>query len=146
MNPLLLESIFEVGKGIIERLFPDPEKKAAAELELLKMKESGDLARLSATTELANAQIGLNTAEVQSGSILGKWRGFLGWGLACSAVYQLMVFPFMVISALAHRSEMTMPGMRVATTQQRYDSAPVLTIELYRICRPGLESGREEWK
>lgn len=96
MNPLLLEGIFQVGKGIIDRLFPDPEKKAAAELELLKMKESGDLARLSSATELAKAQIAVNAEEVKSGSMLGKWRGFLGWGLACSAVYQLMVFPFLV--------------------------------------------------
>lgn len=96
MNPLLLEGVFKIGMDLIERWFPDPEKKAAAQLELMKMKETGDLARLNSFTELAKAQIALNTAEVQSGSMLGKWRGFLGWGLACSAVYQLMVFPLLV--------------------------------------------------
>lgn len=96
MNPLLLEGVFKIGMDLIERFFPDPEKKAAAQLELLKMKETGDLAKLNSFTELAKAQIALNTAEVQSGSLLGKWRGFLGWGLACSAVYQLMVFPLLV--------------------------------------------------
>lgn len=100
MNPLLLEGVFEIGKSIIEHLFPDPEKKAAAELELLKLKESGDLARLASLTALAQAQIGVNAEEVKSGSLLGKWRGFLGWGLACTAIYQLMVQPFFVAIAL----------------------------------------------
>lgn len=94
MNPLVLSGIFEIGKSIIGRLFPDPAAKAAAELELLKMKESGDLARMASFTALAQAQIGLNTAEVQSGHWLGKWRGALGWGLTLSLLYQLILFPF----------------------------------------------------
>jgi hypothetical protein len=81
---------------LIERWFPDPAVAAEKKLELAKLEQSGELAKLASFTDLAKAQIGLNTAEVQSGSMLGKWRGFLGWGLACSAVYQLMVFPFIV--------------------------------------------------
>lgn len=94
MNPLILQGVFELGRSILDRFFPDPEKRAAAELELLKMKENGDLARLASFTELAKAQIGLNTAEVQSGHWLGKWRGALGWGLTLSLLYQLILFPF----------------------------------------------------
>ena len=33
MNPLLLAPLFELGKGLIDRMFPDPAAKAAAELE-----------------------------------------------------------------------------------------------------------------
>lgn len=100
MNPLLLSGIFQIGERLIERLFPDPEKQAAAKLELLKIQENGDLQRFAATTDLAKAQIALDTAEVQSGSLLGKWRGFLGWGLACSAIYQLILQPFIVTGIL----------------------------------------------
>ena len=96
MNPLLLSGIFQIGEKLIEHFFPDPQKQAEAKLELLKLQEQGDLAKLASFTDLAKAQIALNTAEVQSGSLLGKWRGFLGWGLACSAVYQLMLQPFIV--------------------------------------------------
>lgn len=96
MNPLLISGIFQLGQSLLDRFFPDPDKRAAAELELLKMKESGDLARLASFTDLAKAQIGLNTAEVQSGHWLGKWRGALGWGLTASLLYQLILFPLVV--------------------------------------------------
>ena len=96
MNPLLLSGLFQVGEKLIEHFFPDPQKQAEAKLDLLKLQEAGDLQRLAAETDIAKAQIDLDKAEVQSGSLLGKWRGFLGWGLAGSAIYQLVVQPFMV--------------------------------------------------
>jgi hypothetical protein len=37
MNPLLLGPLFEIAHDLINRFFPDPEKKAAAQLELLRM-------------------------------------------------------------------------------------------------------------
>lgn len=43
MNPLLLGPIFEIGTKLIDKLFPDPEQKAKAQLELLRMQQSGDL-------------------------------------------------------------------------------------------------------
>lgn len=96
MNPLLLSGLFQAAERLIDHFFPDAEKQAAARLELLKLQESGELQRLAAATDLAKAQIDLDKAEVQSGSLLGKWRGFLGWGLASSAVYQLIAQPFLV--------------------------------------------------
>lgn len=101
MDPLILGSIFKVAEGILDRIFPDPDKRAAAQLDLVKLQQSGELAKLAAFTDLAKAQIALNTAEVQSGSLLGKWRGFLGWGLACSAIYQLILSPLLVSILLA---------------------------------------------
>jgi hypothetical protein len=101
MNPLVLTGAFELGKKLLDRFFPDPVKRAEAELELVKMKESGDLARLASFTELAKAQIGLNTEEVKSGHWLGKWRGALGWGLVASMLYQFILFPFLVAILLA---------------------------------------------
>jgi hypothetical protein len=40
MNPLLLSGLFDLGKGLIDRLFPDPAQAAAAQLELLKMQQN----------------------------------------------------------------------------------------------------------
>lgn len=100
MNPLLLSSIFQIGEKLIERLLPDPAAQAQAKLELLKIQESGDLQRLAMQTDLAKAQVALDTAEVQSGSILGKWRGFLGWTCAGSFAYQFVIQPFMVTMIL----------------------------------------------
>lgn len=58
MAPLLaafIPSIVEAGKAIIDRVIPDPEKAAAAKLELAKLQESGELARMANETETIKA-------------------------------------------------------------------------------------------
>lgn len=46
VNPLLLSGIFEVGKGLIDKLLPDPEAKAKAQMDLLAMQQNGELKEL----------------------------------------------------------------------------------------------------
>lgn len=46
MNPLIVGGLFDIGKSLIARLFPDPEQRAKAEMELLTMQQSGELKRL----------------------------------------------------------------------------------------------------
>lgn len=43
MDPITIGSIFNIGGKIIDKLFPDPEQRAKAQLELLKMQQQGDL-------------------------------------------------------------------------------------------------------
>lgn len=43
MDPITLSGIFSIGTKLIDKLFPDPEQKARAQLELLKMQQAGDL-------------------------------------------------------------------------------------------------------
>ncbi len=43
MDPVTLSGIFSIGTKLIDKIFPDPEQKAKAQLELLKMQQSGDL-------------------------------------------------------------------------------------------------------
>lgn len=58
MDPLL-SSVFAIGTKLIDKFFPDPAKKAAAQLELLKMQQSGDL-------EEMKTQLSAIVAEAQS--------------------------------------------------------------------------------
>ena len=81
MNPLLLGPLFELGKGIIDRLFPDPAKKAEAELELLKMTQAGDL-------QVILAQLQINAKEAENSSIfVAGWRPFVGWTCGLGLFY-----------------------------------------------------------
>ena len=66
MNPLVISGLFSAAQSLIERFFPDPAKKAAAQLELLKMQQSGDLAQLAAETDLAKLQVQVNLEEAKS--------------------------------------------------------------------------------
>ena len=59
MNPALLTGIFEIGKSLINRLWPDEKEKAEAELKLLLAAQDGELkdlqVRLSAILAEANS-------------------------------------------------------------------------------------------
>jgi len=43
-----ISAIFDVGGKLIDKLIPDPQAKAKAQLDLLQMKQSGELAQLQA--------------------------------------------------------------------------------------------------
>lgn len=84
MNPLFIGPLFEFGKTLIDRLVPDPMKKAEAELELFKLAQAGDLQKVI-------GQLEINAKEAQSTSIfVAGWRPFAGWvsgfGLAYAAI------------------------------------------------------------
>jgi len=59
MDPITIGSIFTIGGKIIDKLFPDPEQKAKAQLELLAMQQSGEL-------ETVKVQLSAIIAEAQS--------------------------------------------------------------------------------
>lgn len=81
MNPLLLGPVFELGGKIIDRLFPDPAARAAAELELLKLTQAGDL-------QTVLAQLEINAREAAHPSIfVAGWRPFVGWTCGVGLVY-----------------------------------------------------------
>ena len=95
MNPLLLSGLFDLGKGLLDRLFPDPAAKAAAQLELLKMQQTGELAQLAADTDLAKLQIQTNIEEAKSTNwFVAAWRPFIGWTCGAGLAYAALVEPF----------------------------------------------------
>lgn len=46
MDPITLSGIFSIGSKIIDKIFPDPEQKAKAQLELLQMQQNGELEQI----------------------------------------------------------------------------------------------------
>ena len=95
MNPLLLSGIFDIGKGLIDRLWPDPAAKAAAQLELLKMQNAGEFAHLAAETDLARLQIQTNIEEAKSTNwFVAGWRPGIGWVCGAGLAYAALIEPF----------------------------------------------------
>jgi len=96
MNPLLLSGLFDLGKGLIDRFFPDPAQKAAATLELARMESTGELAKLASTTDLAKAQIGVNAVEAANSNwFISGWRPAVGWTCAGGLFYQVIARPIL---------------------------------------------------
>lgn len=82
MNPLLIGTILDLGKDLIGRFFPDPEKKREAEMELMRMAAEGELKQVIAQLEI-NAREAMNpNLFVSGGRPLFLWIGGFGFGYA----------------------------------------------------------------
>lgn len=89
MNPLILGGIFELGKSLIERFIPDPEKKAAAEMEMFRMAADGELKQVI-------AQLEINAKEAAHPSVfVAGWRPFFGWVGGLAFAYSVIIQPIM---------------------------------------------------
>lgn len=91
--PSILDVVLGEAKEIIDRVVPDKEAARQA-------KEALDAKRQDQSVQLALQQILTNQEEIKSGHWLGKWRGALGWGLAFSAIYQLVLIHFITFFVL----------------------------------------------
>lgn len=85
MNPLLIAPLLDLGKNIIDRMFPDPAQKAQAELELLKITQAGDL-------QVILKQLEINATEAANPSLfVAGWRPFVGWLSGLGLAYATIV-------------------------------------------------------
>lgn len=98
MNPLLLGGVFDIGMKLVERFFPDPKAAGEAKLELLRMQQTGELAELAATTDLAKGQLEVNKTEAGHESMfVAGWRPFIGWTCGAAFAYKFVLAPFVVL-------------------------------------------------
>ena len=76
-----ISAALDLGNTLITRLFPDPAQADAAKLELLKLQQTGELASMTAQTDI-------NKEEAKSASLfVSGWRPFVGW--ICGSAFAL---------------------------------------------------------
>lgn len=93
MNPLLLGPILEVGKTLLDRFVPDPEKKREAEMELVRMAAEGELRQVI-------AQLEINAREAAHPSVfVAGWRPAFGWCGATGFLYATICQPLLAWGA-----------------------------------------------
>lgn len=93
MNPLLLGSILDVGKMLLDRFVPDPEKKREAEMELVRMAADGELKQVI-------AQLEINAREATHPSVfVAGWRPFFGWAGGFGFLYATIAQPLLAWGA-----------------------------------------------
>ena len=105
MDPLLLGSIFNIGREILNRVFPDPQARAAAELELLKAQQEGAVRELDAELQRSLAQTNINAVEAASPSMfVAGWRPAVGWIGVSTLAYQYLLRPLLpwLLQAAGH--------------------------------------------
>ncbi len=97
-------SALEIGGKLIDKLIPDPQAKAQATLQLMQLKQSGELAQLTSDTDLAKAQIEVNKAEAASSSLfVAGGRPFVIWVCGAALANDFIIRPFaLFLTSLAH--------------------------------------------
>jgi hypothetical protein len=60
-----LDALLNVGGKLIDKLIPDPEAKAKAQLDLAKMAQDGELAKMANDTKLF---------EVEQTNVSDRWK------------------------------------------------------------------------
>lgn len=84
---MLLESVLEVTNKVLDRVFPDPVQKAQAQLELMKLQQNGELATMTAQTDI-------NKIEAANASLfVSGWRPYIGWVCGTAFSLHFLVFP-----------------------------------------------------
>lgn len=95
MNPLLIGPLFEIAGKVFDRLLPDDKSKAEAQLKLLEMQQTGELAELASAERVSLGQVEINKIEAASENIFKSgWRPFIGWVCGAGLVYEFVLRPF----------------------------------------------------
>ena len=99
-----LAALLDVGGKLIDKLIPDPEAKAKAQMDLAKMAQDGELAKMANDTKLY---------EVEQTNITERWRSDMGsdsWlsknirPLALIAIF-VAYFLFTAMSAFGYNAQ-----------------------------------------
>jgi hypothetical protein len=101
-----ISAALDLGNTLITRIFPDPAQAANAKLELLKLQQSGDLATMTAQTDI-------NKEEAKSSSLfVSGWRPAIGWVCALALAYQYLLRPLGgTIASIAGVTIPPLPGL-----------------------------------
>lgn len=92
-----ISAAFELGKSAIDKIWPDPIKRAEELRKLQELKQNGDLAQLNAHVQLMVGQLEVNKAEAQHGSVfVAGWRPFIGWVGGMALAYQFVMYPILL--------------------------------------------------
>jgi hypothetical protein len=82
--------------AVIDKLIPDPEAKAKAKLDVLKMEQEGEFRKLDADLQVMLAQTRVNEEEAKSpDAFRGSWRPAVGWVCVVGMAWTYVASPLL---------------------------------------------------
>lgn len=104
------------GGKLLDKFIADPKQKDEAKLKLLEMTQNGELARLTAETDLAKGQIAINAEEAKNPSLfVSGWRPFVGWVCGLGLCMQFLVKPIIEWVSIAFGHPLALPPLDMST-------------------------------
>ena len=80
--------------SVIDKVIPHPSQKAAAQLAVLQLQQTGQLEQLKADVQASLAQVDVNKVEAASPSLFKSgWRPAVGWICAVALGVQFLLNP-----------------------------------------------------
>ena len=114
-----LTAALDVGKSLIEKIWPDPVKQSQEIRKLQELHQRGDLAILNAEVQLLLGQINVNKTEANHKSIfVAGWRPFVGWVCGFGLLYASVIEPLMRFIATVNDYTGTFPVLDTTITMQ----------------------------
>lgn len=99
-----LATLLEVGGKLIDRLIPDPENKAKAQLELAKMVQEGELAKMANDTKLFEVEQENTTGRWQADMSSDSWLSKNIRPMSLAAIF-IAYFLFTMMSAFGYNAQ-----------------------------------------
>lgn len=82
--------------AVIDKLIPDPEAKAKAKLDVLRMEQEGEFKKIDADLQVMLAQAEINKAEAASPDpFRGSWRPAVGWVCVTGMAWTYVAAPLL---------------------------------------------------
>jgi len=104
-----LGSAFEFGSKVLDKIFPN---NSEAKLKLMELQQSGELAALAASTNLAQGQMEINKIEAASNNLfVSGWRPFIGWVCGSAYAYAYVLQPIMLFFASLAGNPIQLPEL-----------------------------------
>lgn len=95
MTPII-GGILDAGLKVLDKVLPDPQAKAQAQLELLRLQQAGEFKAIEADLQLALAQTEVNKVEAASPDpFKSGWRPGAGWVCVGGLLYQFLLQPLL---------------------------------------------------
>lgn len=101
---MLLDGLLEVGGKLIDKLIPDPEAKAKAQLELATLAQTGELAKMANDTEMFKAEQGNTTERWTADMASDSWLSKNIRPMALIAIF-VAFFLFTMMSAFGYNAQ-----------------------------------------
>lgn len=81
---------------ILDKIIPDPQAKAQAQLELIRLNQQGEFRQIDADLQVMLAQAAINQEEAKSPDLFrGGWRPAVGWVCVSGMAYTYILHPFL---------------------------------------------------
>jgi hypothetical protein len=82
--------------GVLDKLIPDPEARARAQLDLMKLQQDGAFRELDAQLQTNLAQVEINKIEAASqNGFQAGWRPLAGYACVCGLGYEFLLRPLL---------------------------------------------------